>query len=1006
MRVFISSVSKGLRSFRKEVTSLLDANRHSFSSDSQEKIGVDARELPAMLRDKISECDAVICLIGPYFGYKPPDEWHDPPRSYTQYEYFIARELRKDVLLFFASPDCPLDPVSPGEVESEADLQNQRSFCREIESSDTRIRYLFQNRDQLARHVLEACGRLKQGVSATRITKDVERFQPTPLAEMYSLWIDSTDSRELFTLTHQLVRFVSLLAVQDAAWSDKAITDGDASRTLLTQEESVEEQGWPDLLRAVCDPATGRSGERFLPELLGWPERYQSAMKRALEGCQRMAKLKFMELKLEKERQIVSEAVTELFDGLAFLDRYVLLNVSARSTHSAEARPPWEVLRGLHPQTVDLSETGSDGKVAAPAGLFLLDIEHRRSLPLFPMLSSEWRCHNRGVYGWSVLKESNETSGQLVLTAFGNFDPSDVERIVRWNEESARWEALAGREGDAVEPVPGWWLQSNPAGQKMLATRTSEERVKPRLMLTDDAWQKLEILAFPERDPRCFVGGFHLEPKPLHSGMHADLTPGVPVETESEDSTRDDPESTSANPFSQVVVHVLRPGPLGLEDPSVRAWFSRRHDLWNRLRHPQVLPLCPPRVAVSATDLPCLATPQIAGVDLEQLLIRQQRLSDADVLRVIRLAAEVCQQAHDLQLRMLSLPLRHFLFDDGGRLWLTGFETLLPADLTTWDPPGGLTEYLRRFSRDCELIAPEVSYQRRWLAPTVDVYALGQLVARLKHLEEVPRWELPQESWDDPWKCLTFHCRATQPQLRFQSPQHLLTFLDERAHLQGERRWIPPCVAGLDPSSRLATSGGMGLHCGKYPVTNSEYLKYCQERPGAWWPIHLQIHDEQASEETNQPYRRLAGPWTPVVYVHLDDATAYCHWLSERTGRKWRLPCESEWMAAAGPREYPWGDAVPHRDLANFKSAHSGPTVVGAFPLGNSEAGCADMAGNVWEWCVDRAHDGVPRRVLKGGAYDVEAGALRTAQRSQALVWCRSPQVGFRVLCEERNWSA
>ncbi|MEK6259784.1 MAG: SUMF1/EgtB/PvdO family nonheme iron enzyme [Planctomycetota bacterium] len=995
MRIFISSVSKGLRSLRKEVTNLLKTNGHS--PDPQEEFGVDARRLNDLLRDRISKCDAVICLIGPYFGYKPPDEWHDPPRSYTQYEYFVARELQKDVLLFFASSDCELDSVSPDEVESEPDLQNQRLFRREIESTDLRIRYQFQSRDQLARYVLEACGRLKQGFSAPRVTRDVERFQPTPLAEMYAQWIDSTDSRKLFALTHQLVRFVSLMAVQDAASSGDVIPEGEASRALLTQEEFVDEQGWPDLLRAVCDPAACSSEGRFLPELLGWPERYRSAMKRALEGCQRIAKLRFEDLKLEKERHDVADAVTELFDGLAFLERYVLLNVSARTNHSAEPRPPWEVLRGLHPQTVDLLENCFDGTASPPAGLFLLDIERRRSLPLFPMFSSEWRCHNRGVYGWSMLQDADAASGRLVLTAFGNFEPNDVSRTVRWNDDFAKLEVLAGKAGESAEVLPGWWLRSNPVGRKLSASLPQEVRPEPSLILGDDAWQKLEILAFPERDPRRFVGGrFLLAPPLLHAGKHADLTPGLPAVAELDGPQQDGPETTAP-----VVVHVLRTE--GLDDV-VRAWFSRRHDLWNKLRHPQILPLDPLSQADPATESPFLATPRITGLNLEQLLIRQQRLSDVDTLRVLRLAAEVCQLAHSHNLRMLSLPLRHFLFDEGGHLWLTGFETLVPADLTTWDASGGFTEYLQRFSKDCELIAPEVFYQRRRLAPTVDVYALGQLVAKLKHMEEVPRLELPQESWDDPWKCLTFHCRATQPQLRFQSPQHLLAFLDERAHLHDERQWIPQCVAGLDLANPSGASG-KALHYGKYPVTNGEFLKYCQERPGAWWPIHLQIHEENSFEDANRPYRRLAGPWTPVVYVHLDDASAYCHWLSERTGRKWRIPCESEWIAAAGPQEYPWGDAAPNRDLANYESLYRGPTVVGAFPSGNSVVGCADMAGNVWEWCVDRVHDGVPRRVLKGGAYDVEAEALCSSHQSQALVWCRSPNLGFRVLCEERNWS-
>ena len=93
------------------------------------------------------------------------------------------------------------------------------------------------------------------------------------------------------------------------------------------------------------------------------------------------------------------------------------------------------------------------------------------------------------------------------------------------------------------------------------------------------------------------------------------------------------------------------------------------------------------------------------------------------------------------------------------------------------------------------------------------------------------------------------------------------------------------------------------------------------------------------------------------------DALAYVGWLGERTGAAYRLPTEAEWEKAArgdDGRLWPWGndwDAGAGR--ANCKPAGPGTTTpVGQYsPRGDSPYGAADMAGNVWEWCVSQWQD-------------------------------------------------
>jgi len=124
---------------------------------------------------------------------------------------------------------------------------------------------------------------------------------------------------------------------------------------------------------------------------------------------------------------------------------------------------------------------------------------------------------------------------------------------------------------------------------------------------------------------------------------------------------------------------------------------------------------------------------------------------------------------------------------------------------------------------------------------------------------------------------------------------------------------------------------------------------------------------EHFVEETGyQPqvgFRRYAVPEReghPVVEVTWNDAEAYCRWAGGR------LPTEAEWEKAArgtDGRRYPWGDIWDKSKCNWYKSPRfagmadmcegRGTLPSGTFPEGASLYGCMDMAGNVWEWCLD-----------------------------------------------------
>lgn len=192
----------------------------------------------------------------------------------------------------------------------------------------------------------------------------------------------------------------------------------------------------------------------------------------------------------------------------------------------------------------------------------------------------------------------------------------------------------------------------------------------------------------------------------------------------------------------------------------------------------------------------------------------------------------------------------------------------------------------------------------------------------------------------------------------------------------------------------------------KYPVTNQQYQAFVREggkSPQAW-------------DSDQYPQGKDAHP---VVNVSWEEAAAYCKWLSEKTGKSYRLPTEAEWEKAArreDGRIWSWGNEFDKKN-ANTREAGIGDTTpVGQFsPQGDSPYGCTDMIGNVWEWCSDwfaenefKRREGSavkdpqgPQegrlRVLRGGSFVGNHRSARCAFRRRLYPYDFSFNVGFRV---------
>lgn len=158
----------------------------------------------------------------------------------------------------------------------------------------------------------------------------------------------------------------------------------------------------------------------------------------------------------------------------------------------------------------------------------------------------------------------------------------------------------------------------------------------------------------------------------------------------------------------------------------------------------------------------------------------------------------------------------------------------------------------------------------------------------------------------------------------------------------------------------------------------------------------------------------------PVINVSWEDAQAYTRWLSEQTGRRYRLPTEAEWEYAAGgfvASLYWWGNTpgTARANCFNCASEWDAKTTApsGSFP--ENPLGVYDTAGNVAEWvqdCYHPSYEGAPadgsawvsvgcsRRVVRGGGYNSPASTLRTSKRDQQPASVRTDDIGFRVARE------
>ncbi|GAB4021239.1 formylglycine-generating enzyme family protein [Spirosoma koreense] len=192
------------------------------------------------------------------------------------------------------------------------------------------------------------------------------------------------------------------------------------------------------------------------------------------------------------------------------------------------------------------------------------------------------------------------------------------------------------------------------------------------------------------------------------------------------------------------------------------------------------------------------------------------------------------------------------------------------------------------------------------------------------------------------------------------------------------------------------------FYISKYEVTNREFQNFCTQ-----------------TNRTLPPAPGWGRPESyPVVNITYDDATAYCQWLGQQKGKRFRLPTEAEWEYAARggkqSRGYIYSGSNTASAVAWYTSTATNSSV---YPVGlklPNELGIYDMSGNAWEWCSDwygsyssaaatnptGAASG-SSRVQRGAGYDGGVSDMRIANRGALSPGLQSRSAGFRVVQDE-----
>jgi len=181
---------------------------------------------------------------------------------------------------------------------------------------------------------------------------------------------------------------------------------------------------------------------------------------------------------------------------------------------------------------------------------------------------------------------------------------------------------------------------------------------------------------------------------------------------------------------------------------------------------------------------------------------------------------------------------------------------------------------------------------------------------------------------------------------------------------------IPPGEFSMATGYRVRLTKPIQIGC--HEVTQAQFRTFVEaagyrtdaELSGHGGYVRVEGKFQQRPEYTWRHASVAQGDDHPVGQVSWNDGVAYCQWLSQQTGRKYRLPSEAEWewaCRAGSSAKYPWGgDASLLPEHAWYLKNSEGQAHAVGLKRPNAWGLC-DMLGNVAEYCHDWKTDKPPQ---------------------------------------------
>lgn len=418
---------------------------------------------------------------------------------------------------------------------------------------------------------------------------------------------------------------------------------------------------------------------------------------------------------------------------------------------------------------------------------------------------------------------------------------------------------------------------------------------------------------------------------------------------------------------------------------------------------------CIARAAEAVLEAKPLSEKEIA--DLRNAFLSMVRMNERDqYAKQPVLWDDLPGSIHEVLERFVTKRLLISSGDKTGRMLEVAHEALLRV----WPKLAGWIEnhhedlfVLRRAEIDAEEWEQQ-GYDFRYLWHAARLKALQEIVARRgeKSIKEtVLRFMVPHEKLCEPLQDASLSHAA---RLRIGLDLALIGDSRPGVGLNAEGlpdiKWmeIPAGQVKLEVVNRVFKVNPFRI--AKYPVTNVQFEAFEKAEDGylnvEWWKDIEQwqgLPEQSKWLEANCPREDVS--WYQAV--------AFCRWLSAKSGTSIRLPTEWEWQQAATggdpTREYPWPGDWNAAWCNSSASQLNRTTAVGMYPAGATQQGVLDMAGNVWEWCLNTYEQPDPsittggERVLRGGSWNSDPEPLRASYRFGYFADGQSYNFGFRL---------